>query len=48
MSASRKHLLLAITGHGYGHAAQTAPVVDALRVLQPLQRCCRRQQLVSW
>jgi UDP:flavonoid glycosyltransferase YjiC (YdhE family) len=30
-----RHLLIAITGHGFGHAAQTAPVVDALRVLRP-------------
>jgi UDP:flavonoid glycosyltransferase YjiC (YdhE family) len=26
-----RHLLIAITGHGFGHAAQTAPVIDALR-----------------
>jgi len=30
-----RHLLIAITGHGFGHAAQTAPVIDALRVRRP-------------
>jgi hypothetical protein len=30
-----RHLLVAITGHGYGHAAQSAPVVMALRALCP-------------
>jgi len=30
-----RHLLVAITGHGFGHAAQTAPVVAALRALRP-------------
>lgn len=30
-----KTLLLALTGHGYGHAAQTAPVIQALRHLVP-------------
>ncbi len=29
------HLLVAITPHGYGHTAQTAPVVNALRALRP-------------
>jgi len=29
------HLLLAVTGHGYGHLAQCAPVVNRLRELQP-------------
>lgn len=28
-------LVLALTGHGYGHAAQTAPVIQALRRLRP-------------
>lgn len=29
------HLLLAVTGHGYGHLSQCAPVVNRLRELQP-------------
>lgn len=29
------HLLTAITSHGYGHAAQVAPVLNALRELYP-------------
>ena len=45
MSGSRRHLLLAITGHGYGHAAQTAPVVDALRALRPDLRVSARTDL---
>ncbi len=30
-----KHLLVCITPHGYGHTAQVAPVVNALRRTQP-------------
>jgi UDP:flavonoid glycosyltransferase YjiC (YdhE family) len=45
MSAARQHLLLAITGHGYGHAAQTAPVVEALRALRPDLRVSARTDL---
>jgi hypothetical protein len=33
--ARAPHLLLAVTGHGYGHLAQCAPVVNHLRELQP-------------
>jgi hypothetical protein len=40
-----KHLLVAITGHGYGHAAQTAPVVAALRTLHPDLRLSLRSDL---
>jgi len=29
------HLLLAVTGHGFGHLSQCAPVVNRLRELQP-------------
>ena len=29
------HLLTAITSHGFGHAAQVAPVLNALRELRP-------------
>lgn len=29
------HLLVCISGHGYGHVAQTAPVLNALRQLVP-------------
>jgi hypothetical protein len=29
------HLLVAVTGHGYGHLAQCAPVVNRLRELRP-------------
>ena len=31
MASRSPHLLLALSGHGYGHLAQTAPVVNALR-----------------
>jgi len=31
----RPHLLLAVSGHGYGHLAQVAPVVNRLRERQP-------------
>lgn len=40
-----KHLLVAITGHGYGHAAQTAPVIEALRALHPDLRLSVRSDL---
>ncbi|HUA54778.1 MAG TPA: hypothetical protein VMB81_21550 [Candidatus Sulfotelmatobacter sp.] len=40
-----RHVLLAITGHGYGHAAQTAPVVEALRALRPALRVSARSDL---
>src|SRR5688572_17963130 len=29
------HLLICISGHGFGHVAQTAPVVNALKQLMP-------------
>jgi hypothetical protein len=40
-----RHLLVALTGHGYGHAAQTAPVVAALRALRPDLRVSLRCDL---
>jgi hypothetical protein len=40
-----RHLLVALTGHGYGHAAQTAPVVAALRALRPELRITLRCNL---
>jgi UDP:flavonoid glycosyltransferase YjiC (YdhE family) len=43
--AGARHLLLAITGHGFGHAAQTAPVIDALRALRPDLRISVRSEL---
>jgi len=39
------HLLVALTGHGFGHAAQTAPVVDALRTRRPGLRISVRTDL---
>lgn len=30
-SASNRHLVVAISSHGFGHIGQTAPVIDALR-----------------
>jgi len=39
------HLLVAITGHGFGHAAQTAPVIDALRARRPELRISVRSDL---
>ncbi len=39
------HLLLAITNNGFGHAAQTAPVVEALRALRPTLRVSARTAL---
>lgn len=38
-------LLVALTGHGYGHAAQTAPVVAALRARVPGLRLAVRSDL---
>ncbi|BBN88993.1 hypothetical protein [Azospira sp. I09] len=32
------HLVVYISGHGFGHIAQTGPVLDALRQLQPALR----------
>lgn len=40
-----RHLLVALTGHGYGHAAQTAPVIAALRALRPDLRVSLRCNL---
>jgi hypothetical protein len=40
-----RHVLLAITGHGFGHAALTAPVVDALRAVRPGLRWSVRSEL---
>lgn len=39
------HLLVAISSHGYGHAAQTAPVVNALRRRFPDLRVTLRTDL---
>lgn len=30
MSVNKKHLVVSISGHGYGHAAMTAPLINAL------------------
>lgn len=38
-------MLLALTGHGYGHAAQMAPIIAALRQLVPDLRLIIRSQL---
>ena len=35
MACRSPHLWLALSPHGYGHAAMTAPVIDALRRLCP-------------
>lgn len=39
------HLLVALSSHGFGHAAQTAPVVNALRALVPDLRVSVRTDL---
>ncbi len=39
------HLVVDITGHGFGHAAQVAPVIDALSVLVPDLRLTLRTAL---
>ena len=39
------HLLVALSAHGYGHAAQTAPVVNALRARLPDLRLTLRTAL---
>lgn len=44
MTAS-PHLLVALSAHGFGHAAQTAPVVNALRALVPNLRVNVRTDL---
>jgi hypothetical protein len=35
MSTKTKHLVVTISGHGYGHAAMTAPLVNRLRQKHP-------------
>ncbi len=35
MSPTRMHLVVSISGHGFGHVAQTAPVLNALHGLIP-------------
>lgn len=35
---TRPHLLVALTAHGYGHAGQTAPVINELRRRMPMLR----------
>lgn len=44
MTAS-PHLLVALSAHGFGHAAQTAPVVNALRARIPTLRVSIRTDL---
>lgn len=39
------HLVVCITAHGYGHAAQLAPVVNSLRTHRPLLTLTLRTQL---
>lgn len=39
------HLLIAISGHGYGHLAQVLPVIDALRTKLPQLRLTLRTSL---
>ena len=39
------HIVVDITGHGYGHAAMTLPVVDALAALRPGLRLTLRSSL---
>ncbi|MEK7206896.1 MAG: hypothetical protein AAB134_03335, partial [Pseudomonadota bacterium] len=39
------HLLVALSAHGFGHAAQTAPVVNALRQRFPDLRLTLRTRL---
>ncbi|MDX2101491.1 MAG: hypothetical protein SF002_03005 [Alphaproteobacteria bacterium] len=41
------HLLLAITGHGFGHAAQTAPVIAALQRRIPSLQLTVRSDLAE-
>ena len=49
-SPAPKHLWLALSPHGYGHAVMTAPIVHALRKLRPdlrltIQTCVPREFL---
>ena len=39
------HIVVDITGHGYGHAAMTLPVIDALAALRPGLRLTVRSSL---
>lgn len=39
------HLVVSITGHGYGHVAQTAPVLNHLHALMPELRCTVRSNV---
>jgi hypothetical protein len=43
--ASAPHLVVALSAHGFGHAAQTAPVVNRLRALVPGLRVTLRTAL---
>jgi hypothetical protein len=45
MPASTPHLLIDVTGHGFGHAAQVAPVAAVLRQLRPDLRLTVRSLL---
>lgn len=43
------HLLVCITAHGFGHAAQTAPVINALHALAPEIRITIQSQVpLAW
>ena len=44
-SDKQAHLLVCITGHGYGHAAQTVPVLNQLHALLPQLRLTIRSQV---
>lgn len=44
-SDKQPHLLVCITAHGYGHAAQTVPVLNALHALLPQLRITLRSQV---
>ncbi len=44
-SDKQPHLLVCITAHGFGHAAQTVPVLNALHALVPEVRITLRSQV---
>ena len=43
--SAKPHLLIAISGHGYGHLAQVLPVIDTLRARLPQLRLTLRTSL---
>lgn len=49
MTSRSPHLLVSLSPHGYGHAAMTAPMIEALRVVRPdLRLTLQTSTPLSW